>query len=150
MSPVPNGSHSHTVHQLDDCVFCRYEGPSEVTHINARVYRIEPLNPVTAGHQLFIPYAHVDVLGGIDGLAIGVEVMAATDAAVNYVRYSGIEANVIINIGSAATQTIDHLHVHVVPRREGDGLQLPWTGQTEDLTHVRKFFGNLGSKEDGA
>jgi histidine triad (HIT) family protein len=25
-----------------------------------------------------------------------------------------------------------HLHIHIVPRREGDGLSLPWTGQRKD------------------
>lgn len=36
-------------------------------------------------------------------------------------------ANIITSRGSAATQTVYHLHLHVVPRREGDGLGLPWT-----------------------
>jgi histidine triad (HIT) family protein len=40
---------------------------------------------------------------------------------------SGIDCNIITSVGSAATQTVRHLHVHVVPRRRGDGLQLPWS-----------------------
>ena len=35
----------------------------------------------------------------------------------------------ITNIGPAATQSVWHLHVHVVPRTEGDGLLLPWSNQ---------------------
>ncbi|WP_331719715.1 HIT family protein [Streptomyces virginiae] len=31
--------------------------------------------------------------------------------------------------GRPATQTVDHLHLHVVPRQEGDILPLPWTPQ---------------------
>ena len=38
-------------------------------------------------------------------------------------------ANLITSIGAAATQTVFHLHVHVVPRHEGDGLLLPWSNQ---------------------
>ena len=29
--------------------------------------------------------------------------------------------------GRAATQTVEHLHIHIVPRSDGDGLQLPWS-----------------------
>jgi histidine triad (HIT) family protein len=39
------------------------------------------------------------------------------------------EFNLITSKGVWATQTIDHLHVHFVPRSYRDGLSLPWTGQ---------------------
>ena len=39
------------------------------------------------------------------------------------------ESNLITSIGPAATQTVPHLHLHLVPRRPGDGLPLPWTPQ---------------------
>lgn len=42
----------------------------------------------------------------------------------------GLEsANFITSAGPAATQSVFHLHVHLVPRFEDDGLILPWTGQ---------------------
>lgn len=34
-----------------------------------------------------------------------------------------------VSTWAAATQTGEHLHAHIVPRREDDGLHLPWTGQ---------------------
>jgi histidine triad (HIT) family protein len=34
--------------------------------------------------------------------------------------------NIITSAGRDATQTVDHLHLHLVPRRPGDGLALPW------------------------
>lgn len=37
------------------------------------------------------------------------------------------DANIITSKGSLATQTVFHLHVHLVPRAAGDGLPLPWT-----------------------
>jgi hypothetical protein len=37
--------------------------------------------------------------------------------------------NLITSVGAAATQTVRHLHIHLIPRREGDALALPWTGQ---------------------
>ncbi|WP_234318939.1 HIT family protein [Streptomyces sp. NRRL S-237] len=38
-------------------------------------------------------------------------------------------ANLITSKGTAATQSVFHLHVHAVPRQEGDNLPLPWTPQ---------------------
>lgn len=35
-------------------------------------------------------------------------------------------ANVIASKGRAATQSVDHLHIHVVPRTAADGLMVPW------------------------
>jgi len=35
--------------------------------------------------------------------------------------------NVITSRGADATQKVFHLHIHVVPRRAGDGLALPWS-----------------------
>lgn len=43
-------------------------------------------------------------------------------------------ANLITSRGGAATQTVFHLHVHVVPREAGDGLALPWTPQQTTRT----------------
>jgi diadenosine tetraphosphate (Ap4A) HIT family hydrolase len=34
--------------------------------------------------------------------------------------------NIITSIGKAATQSIKHLHVHLVPRTEDDKLMVPW------------------------
>ncbi|OHT47970.1 hypothetical protein BKG71_25700 [Mycobacteroides chelonae] len=54
------------------------------------------------------------------------------DAAAVYLQRRGdIQANVITSIGPDATQTVFHTHIHVVPRRENDGLHLPWTGQVK-------------------
>jgi histidine triad (HIT) family protein len=35
--------------------------------------------------------------------------------------------NFITSVGAEATQTVRHLHIHIVPRRQHDGLQLPWS-----------------------
>jgi histidine triad (HIT) family protein len=35
--------------------------------------------------------------------------------------------NLITSQGAAATQTVMHLHLHLVPRTDGDGLKLPWS-----------------------
>jgi histidine triad (HIT) family protein len=85
---------------------------------------IEPLNPVTEGHALVIPKVHVT------DFAHHPETSGMTMKwAAWYARSVG-DANIITSIGLAATQTVRHLHVHVVPRQLGDGLMLPWSGKS--------------------
>lgn len=90
-----------------------------------------PLNPVTAGHLLIIPRQHVA------DAAEDPEVSAAVmRRAAEYAQQVGPGVNIITSVGSAATQTVLHLHLHIVPRRFDDGLTLPWTvehpsGQSE-------------------
>lgn len=93
------------------------------------VVTFEPLNPVTPGHRLFVPVDHVNPLQARDVWNSG-DAMAA----VGLWQMSNFDApkehfNLILNAGSNASQTIQHMHLHYVPRREGDGLMLPWTNQ---------------------
>lgn len=86
----------------------------------------EPLNPVVPGHRLVVPKVHVR-----DAVADPWVAAAAMDVAARLIRDHHESANIITSIGAAATQSVFHLYVHVVPRIEGDGLHLPWTGQAE-------------------
>lgn len=108
------------------CVFCAIvAGTAEATVVRqwTDAVAIRPLNPVTPGHVLVIPNVHVDDVG--DDPAVSARAMAcAAELAAELPA-----ANVITSKGSAATQTVFHLHVHVVPRAAGDGLPLPWTPQ---------------------
>ena len=109
---------------MSDCPFCqrikagRYDDrcPDAVT--------FEPLNPVTLGHRLVVPTVHVaDALEDphITGLVMEYAAEIAS-------LYEADPCNLITSVGRDATQTVFHLHVHIVPRRSGDGLALPWTG----------------------
>ena len=84
----------------------------------------EPLNPVTPGHMLFVPVRHV-----ASALDDPYETALTMEIASRWAARLAEDFNLITSAGAAATQTVRHLHIHLVPRREGDGLHLPWTGQ---------------------
>jgi histidine triad (HIT) family protein len=106
-------------------VFCAKIAAGDVDRRWPAVVSFEPLNPVTPGHMLVVPVGHVpDVATDPWWSALAMSAAAELAAQVG-------DCNVITSRGAAATQTIRHLHIHVVPRREGDGLALPWTGQGE-------------------
>jgi histidine triad (HIT) family protein len=88
----------------------------------------EPINPVVPGHRLVVPRAHVSDIG-VDSI-----VTCGLYARVAQVVHRAGEWNVITSIGRAATQTIFHAHVHLVPRKGDDGLKLPWTTDLIDTS----------------
>ncbi|MFC4373277.1 HIT family protein [Nocardia halotolerans] len=110
----------------DRCPFCAIlddGAPATIVDEWREAIAIIPLNPVTPGHLLVIPRKHVDN-ATVDPILTGIVMQYAAEIAADTAS-----ANIITSIGEAATQTVFHLHVHVVPRRAGDGLHLPWTGQ---------------------
>lgn len=80
-----------------------------------------PLNPVTEGHCLIVPKRHVK------DFAADPETFADTARrAAELMRWTNRPMNVITSRGKEATQSVFHLHLHLVPREENDGLALPW------------------------
>lgn len=89
---------------------------------DAEYLAILDIRPFTRGHTLVIPKRHtVDLndtpaqtLAGM--IAVGQRIAQAT-------RVSGLSAtgnNVAINDGKSAMQSVFHIHLHVIPRRDGD------------------------------
>lgn len=103
---------------VSGCPFCDYAGPSEVLVEYNGVFFINPINPVTEGHVLAIPREHFE--DALDDPETTGRVMEAA------AWFAQGDCNIITSVGAAATQTVRHLHVHIVPRRDGDGLALPW------------------------
>jgi histidine triad (HIT) family protein len=112
---------------MKPCPFCAIidgSAPAPDLEWDHGVASFTPLNPVTPGHRLFIPRVHVqDAAQGPSWAA------RVVDLASRYAHDRGGAFNLITSAGAAATQTIQHLHIHYVPRRDGDGLHLPWTGR---------------------
>lgn len=111
---------------MTDCPFCQRIAADEFDgHVRRACVTFEPLNPVTPGHRLVVPITHFERAEDDPERTSWAFRLAAELA-----REKGLASfNLITSAGTAATQTVKHLHVHLVPRRPGDGLHLPWTGQ---------------------
>jgi histidine triad (HIT) family protein len=109
---------------VDGCVFCGIVAgrlPSLIVAEWADALAIVPLDPVVPGHVLVIPKTHVADALADPGVTAGTMRRAAQLA-------HGLPCcNIITSVGAKATQTVFHLHLHIVPRRAGDGLALPWS-----------------------
>ena len=112
----------------DGCPFCDYAGPSEIIMSCATSIVIEPLEPCVPGHKLVIPRKHVRHLAS-DLDVVGTLFRDVAGAMVG-LGLKG-KVNVIVNDGTVAGQTVKHVHVHLIPRREGDDVQMPWSWQNK-------------------
>ena len=105
------------------CPFCEIvagRAPATIVEEWPEAIAIVPLNPVVEGHLLVIPREHVP-----DFVAYPKVSAAAMLCAAELVAGMG-SYNLITSKGRPATQSVFHLHLHLVPRAENDGLALPW------------------------
>ena len=109
----------------DDCIFCSIVAgdiPARTVYETDDVVAFLDANPLARGHTLVIPKAHATHVGDIDE-AVASALFAAVTELTPRVQ-SAVDAdgaNVGINDGEAAGQEVPHVHVHVIPRFDGDG-----------------------------
>ncbi|MGL5911211.1 MAG: HIT family protein [Phycicoccus sp.] len=111
----------------DSCVFCSIvagDAPARLVDRSDDCLVIVPRDPVVPGHVLIIPRVHVADFTADSAVTARV----ARDAANWAASWPG-PWNLITSAGTEATQTVFHLHVHLIPRRGGDRLLLPWSAQ---------------------
>jgi histidine triad (HIT) family protein len=112
---------------VSGCPFCDRIAAGEYDYSDEGAVAFQPLNPVTPGHFLVVPRKHA--ASALEPLAPILLGGAMRLAAILARQMDLTDCNFINSAGLAATQTVFHLHCHVIPRRPGDGLMLPWTGQ---------------------
>jgi ATP adenylyltransferase len=110
----------------DHCIFCVGKPADDqrryILHRGRSTFVIMNVYPYSNGHLMVAPYAHASDLDALSSVTLG-ELMVTTKLAIGALRnvYKPQGFNVGINLGKAAGAGIEeHLHVHIVPRWNGD------------------------------
>jgi histidine triad (HIT) family protein len=111
------------------CIFCDIiHGAAEVSmcYEDATALAFMDIQPVNAGHTLVVPREHYESFLDLPhdmgmhlfevAMALGPVVRRVADA-------EGM--NLIVSSGAAAGQDVYHFHIHLIPRRHGDGFDVP-------------------------
>ena len=129
----------------DDCIFCKIATgkiPSATVYEDSHFRVILDINPATKGHCLIIPNEHFDNIYDLDGETAGKLFSLAPCSARAMRDALGCDGmNIVQNNGEIAGQTVLHFHLHLIPRYEGDGVQLTWKpneSNEEELEEIRK------------
>lgn len=112
------------------CIFCRVisaEVPSAVVYEDDAILAFLDIGPLAEGHLLVIPREHAGLLTDLSADAasrLGSVLPRLGRALLQVTGAAGF--NVLLNNGSVAGQVVNHVHVHMIPRRESDGLGYRW------------------------
>ncbi len=134
-----------------DCIFCKIvkkEIPALVLYETESVLAFLDINPLNKGHSLVIPKKHFETIHNTPESELP-ELLKSVKILANAIeKTTGCDGvNIIQNNGKAAEQLVPHMHFHVIPRFQGDGLVSKWEtknygeGEAEKLT--KEIVSNL-------
>ena len=115
----------------DNCIFCKLANkdiPTNIIYEDEKFTVILDASPATKGHALILPKNHVPNVFEIDPAQAGRAYALAAKLARAMKEVLGFtDMNILQNNGPIAGQTVFHFHIHLIPRREGDGINVTWT-----------------------
>jgi histidine triad (HIT) family protein len=109
----------------DNCLFCRIvsaEVPATIVYEDEQSLAFLDHRPLFHGHTLLVPRLHVETLGELPVSLVGTFFETAQLLSVAVQAGLGAEGT-FVAMNNRVSQSVPHLHVHVVPRRKGDGLK---------------------------
>lgn len=135
------------------CPFCDLvRGAAEVSmcYEDSTAIAFMDIQPVNPGHVLVVPREHYEAIQDVPR-DVGAHLY---DVAVRLIpvvqEATGThDMNIVVNSGAAAGQNVMHYHIHIIPRREGDGfdVQLPFEGSEmpnrEQLDAMAALIGSM-------
>lgn len=109
----------------DNCLFCRIvsgELPATIVYEDDVSIGFLDHRPLFHGHTLLIPREHVETLGELPAKLVAPYFEAAQ--LLSRVVESAMDAEgTFVAMNNRVSQSVPHLHVHIVPRRKKDGLK---------------------------
>jgi histidine triad (HIT) family protein len=108
-----------------DCLFCAAvtgELPVHTVLSTPGVVAFLDHRPVFKGHVLVVPRSHVVTLADLPAAEVGPYFLAVQRVAVAVEVGLGA-AGSFVALNNKVSQSVPHLHTHVVPRTKGDGLR---------------------------
>jgi histidine triad (HIT) family protein len=108
-----------------DCAFCRIASgdlPAAMVLDEPDVLAFLDMRPVFVGHVLVVPRTHIDTLTDLPSPLVPVLFTTVQRVARAVVGGLGAQGT-FVAVNNVVSQSVPHLHVHVVPRTKGDGLR---------------------------
>jgi ATP adenylyltransferase len=134
-----------------DCVFCLIsvsedDASSNVLFRGRHTYVVMNRYPYSNGHLMIAPFAHMPDYTDLDESTL-VECSVVTQKTLQCLReaFAPDGINVGLNLGRVAgAGIVDHVHLHVVPRWEGDTNFMPVVADTKVISeHIRRTYERL-------
>ncbi|WP_423463751.1 HIT family protein [Promicromonospora sp. MS192] len=125
-----------------ECVFCQIvagTAPSTAVYEDDRTLAFMNIAPATPGHLLVIPKAHATDLLDVPPADLTAAARTAQVMARRVMEVLGADGvNLVHATGPVAGQTVFHVHLHVLPRYDGDAVAGMWTPTPGDPEAIRR------------
>jgi histidine triad (HIT) family protein len=121
---------------MDKCIFCKIisgEIPSYKVYEDEKTIAFLDIAPVNPGHTLVAAknhYQNIEDISADELCALIQSVKKVGKLLIDSLQLKGY--NVTVNNGAIAGQLIPHIHFHIIPRHEGDGLEMWPQGKFEE------------------
>jgi histidine triad (HIT) family protein len=115
------------VEYASDCVFCaiaRGEVAARIVHQDEQVVAFLDRAPLIAGHTLVAPRRHVETLDDLPSDLVAPLFETVRRVSVALQRGLAMDGS-FVAVNTRVSQSVPHLHAHVVPRRQKDGFFSP-------------------------
>ena len=115
----------HDGQMASECLFCRIAEGREsaaVVFEDERAVAFLDHRPLFPGHTLLVPRQHIETLPELPGGEVGPLFLVAQRLCAAVERAMDA-AGTFVAINNRVSQSVPHLHIHVVPRRPKDGLK---------------------------
>lgn len=118
----------------NNCIFCKIangEIPSATIYEDTDFRVILDLSPASKGHALILPKEHYANLFELDDKVAAKVLPVAKKVVTKMKKVLDCDGyNLVQNNGEIAGQTVNHFHLHLIPRYEGDNVGLQWNAGT--------------------
>ena len=115
---------------MSECIFCRIangEIPSATLYEDDDFRVILDLGPASKGHALILPKSHAANIYELPDELAGKAMVLAKKMAGRMTEALECDGfNIVQNNGAVAGQTVFHFHMHLIPRYEGDQVNVTW------------------------
>lgn len=129
------------------CIFCKIVAgqiPCFKLYEDVTTISFMDINPVNPGHALAVAKGHWPTVDAIpaDVLAnVARTAQRIAKAVMKELKPHGV--NLLQANGEGAGQSVPHLHIHIMPRRAGDGLILNWQPKPGDMKEIEAVHKRL-------
>jgi len=142
--------------QKKQCIFCQIisgKVQSKKVYEDEHVVAVLDINPANPGHMLIMPKEHYSIMPQIPDEEIGhlfLTAKALSNASLRALEVQG--SNILVANGVAAGQKAQHFMLHLIPRKEGDGVDFEVPQKTipeQELQETAKLLADgLGTKTE--
>ena len=127
---------------MEDCIFCKIiqgEIPATKVYEDEKVLAFMDINPLNDGHTLIVPKRHAETIFEIDPQDLIATIKVAQKLAIAIKKALDSDGMIVVQLNNkAAGQMVPHLHIHLIPRWENDGLQIgKWEMKPGDMEKIK-------------